>query len=86
MIARRRRRAFQVLVAFLALLAAPSASPSPSSSSSSDCPPGCTCKWISGKETALCTQLGLTGVPVGAAQGTQVIFAFLYEILRWVKL
>ena len=75
----RRRRAFQVLVAFLALLAAPSASPSPSSSAS-DCPPGCACKWISGKETALCTQLGLTGVPVGAAQGTQVIFAFLHEI------
>ena len=72
MIARRRwRRALlQVLVAFLATLAAP-ASPSPSSSS--DCPPGCACKWISGKETALCKQLGLTGVPVGAAQGTQVI-------------
>ena len=72
MIAQRRQRSLQVLVAFLALLAAPSASPSPSSSS--DCPPGCTCKWISGKETALCTQLGLTGVPVGAAQGTQVIY------------
>ena len=79
MIAQRRPRAFQVLVAFLALLAAPSASPSPSSSSS-DCPPGCACKWISGKETALCTQLGLTGVPMGAAQGTQVIFAIFYEI------
>ena len=63
------RRALQLLVPFLALLAA---SPSPSSSSSSDCPAGCACKWISGKETTLCTQLGLTGVPSGAAQGTQV--------------
>ena len=63
------RRALQLLVPFLALLAA---SPSPSSSSSSDCPPGCVCKWISGKETTLCTQLGLTGVPSGAAQGSQV--------------
>ena len=64
------RRA-QLLVPFLALLAA-SPSPSSSSSSYSDCPPGCACKWISGKETTLCTQLGLTGVPSGAAQGTQV--------------
>ena len=59
------------LAAAAAALAAP-ASSSPPSSSSSDCLPGCVCKWISGKETALCTQLGLTGVPLGAAPGTQV--------------
>ncbi len=41
-------------------------------SSGGDCPAGCVCKWISGKETTVCAGLGLKRLPKNMAFGTQV--------------
>ncbi len=38
-----------------------------------DCPSGCECKWRDGKETTACAGLGLSDIPDGVAQGTQVL-------------
>lgn len=37
------------------------------------CPSMCTCKWKGGKEWVECANRGLKGLPMGAAEGTQVL-------------